>query len=180
MLDAVNVAAACAFVTIPLLAGPRTAGRGGGPMAGCCFLIAFAFPFFALLETRVPPLITLAIVIGVAYGHALLYSVQAALIPELFSTRLRCTGKRRLATSSRRRWPAARALIAAYLIHTFRGHYWLLAAYIILIATISLACVWRLAETFQKDLRQGMFAPRPIRMTMVVESSNLEGPWRRV
>ena len=61
-------------------------------MAGCCFLIAFAFPFFALLETRVPPLITLAIVIGVAGGHALLYSVQAALIPELFSTRLRCTG----------------------------------------------------------------------------------------
>jgi MFS family permease len=60
-------------------------------MAGCVFLALFAVPFFALLETRSPVWIVLAISVGLALGHGALYSVQAALIPELFATRLRCT-----------------------------------------------------------------------------------------
>ena len=61
-------------------------------IAGCLFLIVFALPYFALLELRDPLWIVVATVLGVSVGHALLYSVQASLIPELFGTRLRCTG----------------------------------------------------------------------------------------
>ncbi len=155
MLDAVCVAAALAFFTIPLfgwLSDRWTRRRAY--MAGCCFLAAFAVPFFTLLHTREPAWITLAIVIGVAGAHALLYSVQAALIPELFGTRLRCTGASigyQLAT------PLAGGtapLIAVTLVEFFPEQYWPLATYVILIATISLVCVWRLAETSRKDLRR--------------------------
>ena len=87
-----------------------------------------------------------------AIGHALLYSVQASLIPELFGTRLRYTGASlgyQLAS------PVAGGLapiIATALSEFFPGHYWPLAGYIILISIISLVCVWCLAETSKKDI----------------------------
>jgi MHS family shikimate/dehydroshikimate transporter-like MFS transporter len=85
-------------------------------------------------------------------GHAMLYSVQASLIPELFGTRLRCTGASigyQLAT------PLAGGvapLIATTLIEFFPGQYWPLAAYIIFNSLISLTSVWYLAETSRKDI----------------------------
>src|SRR5260370_15368575 len=59
---------------------------------GCLFLISFAFPYYAMLETREPVCIVVAVVLSLPIGHALLYSVQASLTPELFGTRLRYSG----------------------------------------------------------------------------------------
>jgi MFS family permease len=153
MLLAVNVAAAVEFFTIPLfgMLSDRLSRRHTY-MAGCLFLILFAFPYFALLQTRQPGWILLATILGLSLGHALLYSVQAALIPELFSTRLRCTGA---SISYQLASPLAGGLaptIAAVLSHHFPDQYWPLAAYIILICVISLVCVQRLAETSRKDI----------------------------
>jgi MHS family shikimate/dehydroshikimate transporter-like MFS transporter len=153
MLQAVNIAAAAEFFTIPLfgvLSDRFTRRRTY--MAGCCFLILFAMPFYALLETRQPGWIILATVIGLAGAHAMLYSVQAALIPELFSTRLRCTGA---SIGYQLAVPFAGGLapiIAATLLKVFSGAYWPLAAYIIILSLISLTCVQRLAETSKIDL----------------------------
>lgn len=153
MLYAVNVAAAIEFFTIPLfgLFSDRFSRRGTY-MAGCWFLILFAMPFYALLGTRRPEWILLAIVLGLAGGHAILYSVQASLIPELFSTRLRCTGA---SLGYQLGVPVAGGLaplIAALLIKAFPQQYWPLGVYIIILAVISLLCVQRLAETSKKDL----------------------------
>lgn len=153
MLGAVNLAAAAAFFTIPMfgMLSDRFTRRGSY-MVGCWFLIVFAFPFFMLLNTRETGWIYFAIVMGVSVGHALLYSVQAALIPELFRTRVRCTGASigyQLAT------PLAGGtapLIAAFLVKSFPGEYWPLALYVIVIALISLSCVWGLAETSRRAL----------------------------
>jgi metabolite-proton symporter len=153
MLQAVNVAAVVEFFTIPLfgLLSDRLSRRHTY-MAGCMFLMVFALPYYALLQTREPGWILVAVVLGLALGHALLYSVQAALIPELFSTRLRCTGA---SISYQLASPLAGGLaplIAALLIKVFPDQYWPLAAYIILICMISLVCVQRLAETSRRDL----------------------------
>jgi metabolite-proton symporter len=153
MLHAVTVAAIVEFFTIPLfgMLSDRLSRRHTY-MAGCVFLMLFALPYYALLHTRQPGWILSAIVLGLSVGHALLYSVQAALIPELFSTRLRCTGS---SISYQLASPVAGGLaplIAALLINAFPGRYWPLAVYIILISLISLACVQRLAETSRKDI----------------------------
>ena len=93
MLLAVNVAAAVEFVMIPLFGMMSDRwSRRYTYVAGCLFLIAFALPYYALLETRETALIVLATVLALTGGHAVLYSVQASLIPELFGTRVRCTG----------------------------------------------------------------------------------------
>jgi MFS family permease len=117
-------------------------------------LIAFAFPYYALLETRHPLAVLLAVVISLAGVHGLLYAVQASLIPELFGTRLRYSGASigyQLAS------PVAGGLaplIAVTLVKEFPGHYWPLAAYVIGIAVISLVSVILLAETSHKDLSE--------------------------
>ncbi|MCI0637702.1 MAG: MHS family MFS transporter [Gemmataceae bacterium] len=153
LLLAVNVAAAVEFFTIPLfgLLSDRWSRRGAY-MAGCWSLILFALPFYYLMNTRETGWIVVAVVVGLGGVHALLYSVQAALIPELFSTRLRCTGA---SIGYQLAVPLAGGLaplIAAVLIREFPGQYWPLAAYIVLISAISLFCVQRLAETSRKEL----------------------------
>jgi MHS family shikimate/dehydroshikimate transporter-like MFS transporter len=153
MLLAVNVAAAIEVFTIPLfgMLSDRLSRRRTY-MAGCLFLMLFAVPYYLLLETRQPELILLAVVLSLACGHAVLYSVQAALIPELFGTRLRCTGA---SISYQLASPLAGGLaplIASVLNKEFPGEIWPQAAYIILISVLSLICVWRLAETSRKDI----------------------------
>jgi MFS family permease len=151
-LRAVNVAAAVEFFTIPLfgLLSDRWS-RKLVYSAGCLFLVGFALPYYALLDTREPAWITLATVVALAGGHALLYSVQASLIPELFGTRLRYTGA---SLGYQLAAPVAGGLspvLATWLVEV-SGRSWPLAVYVIIISLVSLGCVRLLAETSRKDL----------------------------
>jgi MFS family permease len=155
ILWAVNVAAALEFFTIPLFGILSDFwSRKSSYILGCVFLISFAFPYYAMLETRQPVWIVIAVVLSLPIGHALLYSVQASLIPELFGTRLRYSGASigyQLAS------PVAGGLaplIATWLSQMFPGQYWPLALYIILISVLSLACAYHLAENSRKDLSE--------------------------
>ena len=59
--------------------------------AGVILTMMWAFAFFALLDTRHPLLITLAIVVALI-AHAMMYGPQAAFITEQFPTRVRFAG----------------------------------------------------------------------------------------
>jgi metabolite-proton symporter len=150
---AVNAAAVAEFIVIPIfgMLSDRHS-RKGVCVLGCMAIAAFAFPYYALLHTRVPALVSLAIVLSLAPVHALLYSVQGSLIPELFPTRVRYTGASlgyQLAS------PFAGGLapiIAASLAEFFPGQYWPLANYLIALAGISFVSVLLLAETSRKDI----------------------------
>jgi metabolite-proton symporter len=153
MLRAVYVAAALEFFTIPFFGiASDWLSRKALYVAGNLFLVTFAFPYYALLGTREQGWIMLAVVLTLSVGHALLYSVQASLIPELFGTRLRYTGASlgyQLAS------PFAGGLapvIATALVQAFPGQSWPLAVYIILISLLSLLCVLKLAETYRTDI----------------------------
>ena len=54
-------------------------------------MVASGFAFFELLDTRIPVLIVLGIVLG-AIPHSLVYGTQAALIAEQFTPRMRYSG----------------------------------------------------------------------------------------
>jgi metabolite-proton symporter len=153
---AVNVAAAVEFFTIPLygLLSDRLSRRRVYVL-GSLFLIVFALPYYALLETRQPGWIALAVVLSLAGGHALLYSVQASLIPELFGTRLRYSGASIGYQLAAPLAGGASPLIALALAERFPGQSWPLAEYIIVISVVSLLCVIALEETSRRDLSQG-------------------------
>ena len=153
ILWAVNLAAAVEIFTIPLWGILSDHwSRKRMYLVGNLILIGFAGPYYWLLGTRQPVAIVAAVVLSLALGHAMLYSVQASLIPELFGTRLRYTGA---SISYQLAAPIAGGsspLIAAWLAHTFPGQSWLLAVYIVGICTLSSVCVHFLAETSRKDL----------------------------
>jgi metabolite-proton symporter len=153
VLLAVNLAAAVEVVAIPLfgILSDRTS-RKGAYVAGCVMLMILAVPYYLLLDTREPVWIIVATVTVMTCGHAILYSVQASLIPELFGTRLRYTGA---SLGYQLAAPFAGGLapiIAATLVQFFPGRSWPLALYVILISAVSLACVLMLAETSRKDI----------------------------
>jgi MFS family permease len=152
-LVAINLAAAAEVVAIPLygIISDRTS-RKGAYAAGCLLLMAFAWPYYALLWTRDPVWIVAATVLVMAGGHALLYSVQASLIPELFGTRVRYTGA---SLGYQLAAPVAGGLspiIATTLSERWPDRPVLLALYIVAVSAVSLACVLRLAETSRKDI----------------------------
>jgi metabolite-proton symporter len=153
LLLAVNVAAAVEFFTIPLFGSLSDRwSRKRSYVAGCLFLIGFALPYFALLQTRQPVWVVTAVVVSLAVGHAMLYSVQASLIPELFGTRLRYTGASLGYQLAAPFAGGLAPLVATSLAHYFPGQSWPLAGYIVAMSVLSLACVVGLAETSQKDL----------------------------
>jgi len=59
--------------------------------AGVILTVMWAFAFFALLDTRQPLLVTLAIVVALI-THAMMYGPQAAFITEQFPTRVQFAG----------------------------------------------------------------------------------------
>jgi metabolite-proton symporter len=153
VLWAVNAAAVTEFIMIPVygLLSDRYS-RKAVCILGCLAIAAFAFPYYFLLHTQEPIIVSLAIVLSLAAVHALLYSVQGSLIPELFPTRVRYTGA---SLGYQLAAPFAGGLapiIAASVVEFFPGQYWPLALYLIAIAGISLVSVLLLAETSRKDI----------------------------
>jgi metabolite-proton symporter len=86
------VAAAVGLVSVPLFGhlsdviGRRTMYAIGAVAVGL-----FAFPYFGLLNTTVPGLVLLAIVLSLIF-HDMMYGPQAALIAESFGTNVRYSG----------------------------------------------------------------------------------------
>ncbi len=155
-LLAVNLAAALEFVTIPLYGLLSDWwSRRGMYVIGCLALAGFAWPYYALLNTRQPFCLIVAVIASLAGVHALLYSVQAALIPELFGTRLRYTGASLGYQLASPFAGGLAPLIATSLSETFPENYWPLVLYVVFMSSISLACVLALSETSHKDLSAG-------------------------
>jgi MFS family permease len=136
VLTAVLTAAVLSFVSIPLFGHiSDKVGRKKTYLAGAALTGVFGFIYFALLNTGVPSLIFIAIVLSLI-PHDIMYGPQAALIAELFPGRLRYSGASlgyQLA-SVIAGGPAP--LIATWLFATY-GSAYAIAVYILACAVVS-------------------------------------------
>ena len=67
-------------------------GRRPVYMYGALACGLLAFPFFWMLGTKTPWIISMAIIIPVIFGHAAMYGPQASMLSEMFSARVRYSG----------------------------------------------------------------------------------------
>ncbi len=92
LLIAVLGAAALSFVSIPLFGHwSDRIGRKRVYMLGAALTGVYGFAYFALLDTKTPALVAIAIVLSLV-PHDMMYGPQAALIAESFTGRLRYSG----------------------------------------------------------------------------------------
>ncbi|MFC5827339.1 MFS transporter [Nonomuraea insulae] len=122
-------------------------GRKKVLTGGAIFAILYVFPMFWLLGTGNPVVVTVAMVLGLAGVQGATSGPAAALMAELFSTRVRWSG---LAIS--RELPAAvvggtMPLVATALLAWSGGGTWSIAAYVATLSVIGLICVRLLPET---------------------------------
>jgi metabolite-proton symporter len=153
-LNALLVAAFVGFFVI--LGAARLSDRiGRRPvfMAGAAVAAASAFPIFALLDTGNATLITLAVVVGWAFGACTMFGAEGVLFAELFPTRVRYSGMSTVYQLGVLPSGAVAPVICTLLIKEFDNASWPVASYVVAMALITLVALAFLPETFRRDLR---------------------------
>jgi MHS family shikimate/dehydroshikimate transporter-like MFS transporter len=155
MLTAVAIAAAIGLFTVPLW-GRLSDHFGRKPlyMAGAVFSTLFAFPFFAMVDTKSTVLIVLAVVLGVNVGHDLMYGPQGAYYAEMFGTRVRYSGASLGYQLASVLSGGFAPLIAAALLAANNDDPTLVAIYMVVMGVITVTATAFARETYRDDIEE--------------------------
>lgn len=152
LLNAVLAGSAAQLAFIPVFGALSDRfGRRPVYLGGALSLAIFAIPFFQMLGTRSPAMAALAVVLGLI-GHSAMYGPQAAFFSELFGTRVRYSGASLGYQLASPLAGGLAPLIATWLLGRSGGDPAPVAAYLILMSAITLACVWLAEETHRKAI----------------------------
>ena len=127
-------------------------------MFGAIFSALFVVPFFLLVGTGRPVLVTLAIVIGVTVGHAAMYGPQASFFSELFGARVRYSGASLGYQLASVLAGGLSPMIAAGLLAWAHGAFWAIALYMVVLALVTLGSVFLAAETATDGVDRSVIA----------------------
>jgi MHS family shikimate/dehydroshikimate transporter-like MFS transporter len=93
VLSAIMAGAALGVFTVPLFAAlSDRIGRKPLYLFGLIVCAVYVWPYFSLLNTRDPALITLAIVVALGVVHPLMYGPQGGFFADMFDVRVRFSG----------------------------------------------------------------------------------------
>ena len=150
VLNGILIASACDMVAIPFWGAlSDRLGRRPVYLFGACFTALFAYPLFWLLDTGSTPLVWLALVVALVFGHAPMYGPQAAFLAELFGTRVRYSGASLGAQLSSVIAGGLSPFVATALLPYGRGA---LASYIIAMALVTIVAVIVAPETRHRTI----------------------------
>jgi len=158
LLTAVLVATLISGVTIPL-AGHISdlIGRKRMYLIGAASVGVFGFIYFAMMNTMVPALIFLAIVLSFV-PHDMMYGPQAALIAECFTPRLRYSGSS-LGFHLSSVIAGGPAPLIATALFAATGSGYSVAFYILFCAIVSISATLFLPDFTNRDISQEHDAP---------------------
>ena len=127
-------------------------GRKTMCYASCAFAILFAFPLFALLDTRDVTLVSAAIVLGITFGQMVMFAIGAPWYSELFTTRLRYSGASLGFQIGAAISGGLSPVIAAALIGWSGGATWPISTYLVLCALVTLCAAVAAPETARTEI----------------------------
>jgi MFS family permease len=145
------IASGVSLVTVPLWGAVSDRfGRKRTYIVGAIVMALFAWPYFALLDTRVPGLILLAVILAPVV-HDIQYGPQAAFIAEAFPPRVRYSGASlgyHLASIT----AGGPAPIIAAALYSQYGSSISIVAYIVICALISVVSAAVLRDRTSEDI----------------------------
>jgi MHS family shikimate/dehydroshikimate transporter-like MFS transporter len=146
-LVAVMIAAALNVFAQPLF-GMLSDRFGRRPVyiGGVLWIGVVAFPFFWLIQTGSPLLVTLAMILAITIGHGATYSVQASFFSEAFDTGVRYSGLSIAYHLSAALLSGPATFLAAVLVARTH-HTWAISAAIIAASLLSIGSTVALKET---------------------------------
>ena len=152
MLNGVLAFAIAELLTIaPVCAFSDRIGRRPVFIASALFTIAFAFPLFWLVNTKVSALILLGMAIG-GIANGVLFGIMGSFGPELFKTSVRYTGASLGYQLSAALGGGLTPLIATALVKWADGNYWPAPAWLAGLAFVSLIAALLAPETRNRSL----------------------------
>ena len=152
-LLAVSTAAVVSLFTIPFYGGlSDRIGRRKVYAFGATTFGLFAIPSFLLINTGQNLWIWLALIVAFGLFYPAMYGPIAAFWAELFETRVRYTGVSFVYQFSGIFSSGLTPLVATFLLGVGGGAPWLVGGYMMVVALISLASCYALAETYRRDI----------------------------
>lgn len=139
------------LIIVPVCAFSDRIGRKPVFILSALFTIAFAFPLFWLVNTKVTGLIMLGMAIGGA-ANGVLFGIMGSFGPELFKTSVRYTGASLGYQLSAAIGGGLTPLIATALVKWAGGSYWPAAAWLAGLAFVSLCAALLAPETQRRAL----------------------------
>ncbi len=150
ILNAVIIAALIETFTIPFFGYlSDLLGRRPVYMFGAVFSAVWAFPFFWLMGFHNFWLTTLAVLLGLAVGHAAMYGPQGSLFTELFSARVRYSGASLGYQLASIFAGALTPVVATSLLKIYNGVTWPVGVYMVFLALITVVSLLLLKETYK-------------------------------
>lgn len=156
VLNAISLAALLMIVAVPAY-GWLSDLKGRRPvyLLGSLFTMLFAFPFFWLLETRQPSLMTLAVVLALVFGWATMYAPQGSFFPELFGTGVRYSGAS-FATQVATIFSGGLAPLIAEAMMKWAGGAWPIALYLVGMTAVTTVSVLSAPETYRGEVTEAL------------------------
>ena len=136
-------------------------GRRPVYMASTALILFFAFPLYALIDSKDPRLITLAVCLWNVPGAAA-YGALGAMFSELFGANVRYSGASLGYQGASIFAGGLAPLVATLLLKFSGGASWVLALYMMVMAAISLASIYLIAETRRVDLSDPGLTPAAV------------------
>jgi MHS family shikimate/dehydroshikimate transporter-like MFS transporter len=118
-----------------------------------------SFPAFAMMESKIPVLIWLAITIPFGLVYPAVYGPQAALFSELFDTRVRYTGISFVYQFSGIFASGLTPIVATSLLPAGGNRPWLICGYILLVSIISAVSVFSMHDMHKRDITTDNVVP---------------------
>ncbi|HEY6326175.1 MAG TPA: MFS transporter [Candidatus Cybelea sp.] len=155
-----NIAGGCVALVVTPLAGWISDRIGRRPIFSTAVAAIFvlAFPIYALVDTKDPGLIILAICLF-EIATAAAYGPLAAMLSEMFPANVRYSGASVGYQGAAIFAGGLAPFVATLLLKFSAGASWVLALYLMSMAAISLVSIWLIPETSGVDLTESRPLP---------------------
>lgn len=148
LLQTMIVAVILEIFSIPLMGKlSDRVGRKPVYMAGAVLLSIGIIPFFMAIQQDTFWITQVAMILALTFGHSMCYAPQASYFPELFPTRIRCSGIALIWQIGSLMGSGVLGLVAVKILQMTGGGYHGLAIYMIAVGVVSITGLALMPET---------------------------------